>query len=567
MQTSLHITTLAAELQKTIVGGVITGADFFRKQRAAYFSFKRDKLRSTLGFVYHPAGYGVFLAPSSKVRIDTPEKPRPIFVLEGSIVREVGQVGFDRIFQVLVDKDGCLFSIVFEALGPNGNIWLLDQNDAKLSALRQRSFTAGEKYQPPPLPDRLNPLELDTASLKNFRQLKDVEAQSILTFLEKNILGFNATLAKEVVTQAGLSAEEKLRDLDDHAVAQLCNGVKEISGRFVKPGTGYLYRIGGAVEAYPFRLQSIEQKPQKFATLSLAVQAMIELRRQLTASIDKEKRLKNAVSNVLKRLEIRRAKIERDIEEASDYERYRKMGELLQINFDRLKKGMESITLEDVYSESHEAVTIPLDPALSPAENIDAYFKKHRKGRQALRLLQRRLTVTQDELKRWSVIQSELERDFDSARDRYAGELSALLPPEGTKQQSQPRLPYREFTLSTGVKIFVGRGGADNDRTTFEYAKPYELWFHTQQCPGSHVVMKFPNKSYEPLKREIEEAASVAAYFSKAKNDSLVPVIYTQRKYVRKPRKAKAGLVTVEREKSVMVVPRKPQQSANQPNE
>jgi predicted ribosome quality control (RQC) complex YloA/Tae2 family protein len=119
-------------------------------------------------------------------------------------------------------------------------------------------------------------------------------------------------------------------------------------------------------------------------------------------------------------------------------------------------------------------------------------------------------------------------------------------------------LPYKEYLLSTGLKIYVGRDGADNDRTTFDFARPYELWFHTQQCPGSHVVIKFPNKSFVPSKLEIGETAAIAAWFSKARNDSLVPVIYTERRHVRKPRKAKPGLVTVQRETSVMVEPKSP---------
>jgi predicted ribosome quality control (RQC) complex YloA/Tae2 family protein len=121
------------------------------------------------------------------------------------------------------------------------------------------------------------------------------------------------------------------------------------------------------------------------------------------------------------------------------------------------------------------------------------------------------------------------------------------------------RLPYREFRLSTGLRLLVGRDGVDNDRTTFDHAKPYELWFHAQQCPGSHVVLKFPHKSFEPSRAEIEEAAAAAAYHSKARRDSLVAVVYTERRHVRKPRKAKPGLVTVQREKSVMVTPREPQ--------
>ncbi|HKK20548.1 MAG TPA: NFACT RNA binding domain-containing protein, partial [candidate division Zixibacteria bacterium] len=156
--------------------------------------------------------------------------------------------------------------------------------------------------------------------------------------------------------------------------------------------------------------------------------------------------------------------------------------------------------------------------------------------------------------------QKELDANFAAARQRFAGELASLLPTEGVKQETAERLPYKEYKLSTGLTIFVGRDGSDNDRTTFDFARPYELWFHTQQCPGSHVVMKYPNKSFEPSKREIEETAAIAAFFSKAKNDSLVPVVYTEKRYVRKPRKAKPGLVTVEREKSVMVEPTRPRE-------
>ena len=175
------------------------------------------------------------------------------------------------------------------------------------------------------------------------------------------------------------------------------------------------------------------------------------------------------------------------------------------------------------------------------------------------KLLKRRLEITRDEIAAMNEIQAALEADFESARRRYEQELASLAPSVTPgRREDTVRLPYREYRLSTGLKLLVGRQGADNDRTTFDHARPYELWFHTQQCPGSHVVIKFPNKSFVPSKAEIEEAAAVAAFHSKARHDSLVPVIYTERRHVRKPRKAKPGLVTVQREKSLMVAPRPP---------
>jgi predicted ribosome quality control (RQC) complex YloA/Tae2 family protein len=217
---------------------------------------------------------------------------------------------------------------------------------------------------------------------------------------------------------------------------------------------------------------------------------------------------------------------------------------------------MTEVTLEDVLSDDAPAVTISLDPAQSPNDNIEAYFKRHRKGREGLETLERRRQISEQELVSLREMLADLETDFTSAHERYAADIMALLPAEAGQAEPVVRLPYRVAKLTTGLTVFIGRDGADNDRTTFEFAKPYELWFHTQQCPGSHVVIKYPNKSFEPSKREIEEAAALAAWHSKARNNKLVPVVYTERRYVRKPRKAKPGLVTVEREKSIMVEPR-----------
>jgi len=560
MQTTLHITALVAELREEIVGGTVTAAEFYKKERTAYFFIKKGRSHRALGFSYHPTGFGTFVVPASKVRIDTREKPWPVFKLEGAIVTQVKQLGFDRIFEACMSKDEQITSIVVEALGPNGNIWLLDASHTKLATLRKRTFTEGDTYKTPPTPDKLSPRELSVVRLKDRLEKEDKASLSIVAFIKRNILGFDRTLAEEVVMRSGIGPAERC-SLNDNSLESIITSINTIVARFERPGAGYLYDLTDGVAVYPFKLSSVEQQSQRFKSLSLAVLAMIGARRIQVETADEQKAIKEATKRAVKRLERRLTKIDKDIKEASGYEQYKRMGELLQINFGKIKKGMEEITLEDIYTEAHHELVVPLDPALSPAENVKVYFKKYRKGRQGLRLLQRRLLVTKKELARLSTIQSELEDNFESACARYGQEIRSLLPGEAARREVQPRFPYREYTLTTGVRIFVGRGGSDNDRTTFEFARPYELWFHTQQCAGSHVVMKFPNKSFEPSKAEIEEAAAVAAYHSKAGSDSLVPVIYTQRRYIHKPRKAKPGLVTVEREKSIMVAPQKPSRS------
>jgi len=568
MQTALHIMALVAEMEKEIVGGTITATEFYKKQRAAFFYIKKGKNLMALGFVYHPAGCGAFVVPASKIRIVTHEKPRPLFKsvrfanggLEGAVVTRVKQLGFDRICQIFLDKDGQAMSILVEALGPNGNIWLLDEQHTRLASLRKRTFATGDRYQAPPLPDKLNPKVLSVASLTDRFGKQGEASLPLVGFIKKNILGFDRILAREVVMRSGEDIVD-LRDVDSNSLEIVVKSVHDAVVRFECPEVGYLYDLSDGPAVYPFRLSSVEKRPERLKSLSLAVQAMTVIRRTQVEAVDEAKRIKDAVKRAVKRLERRGAKIEQDVKDASDYKRLKKMGELLQINFGKIKRGMAEIALEDVYAQPPTEITIRLDPALSPSQNVEAYFKKYRKGRHGLKLLQRRLVVTKEELAQLLTIQSELEEDFESARRRYDQEITTLLPRRTTRQDTLPRLPYREYTLATGVRIFVGRDGADNDHTTFGFARPYELWFHAQQCPGSHVVMKFPNKSFEPSRLEIEETAAVAAYFSKARKDSLVPVIYTQRRYVRKPRKAGPGLVTVEREKSVMVPPQKPSQS------
>ncbi len=553
MQTALHILSLVDEIRQQLVGGRIVSTEFYKKERAAYFFVKGAKSRMALGFVYHPHGTGVFCVPASKVKIDTREKPWPIFDLDGAVIESVAQLGLDRLFKVTVKAGTQEAVVLFEALGANGNVLLLDPDGNIHGTLRKRDFEKGAPYVSPPPFEGIDPIEITAADLSGLIENNPTTRLGIL--LGKNLIGFNKTMTNEVIERADIDDS----DHDDADLEKVASVVRDLAGRFRAPDTGYLHRVKGKAEVYPFKLKVAADPPEKFKTLSLAVLNMSELRQTEVEQADEEKTVTQAVGRAIKRLERRIKKVEQDIVEAADYERYKKLGELLKINFDSIRRGMESITVTDIYTDSQPEITIPLDPALSPAENAEVYFRKHRKGREGLDLMERRLEISKQELEGLQEMRDDLEANFDSAKERYRAELESLLPKEGGKEEAAPRLPFREYTLSSGLTIFVGRDGSDNDRTTFEYAKPYEIWLHTQQCPGSHVVMKHPNKSFEPSKQEIAEAAAIAAWYSKARNDSLVPVVYTERRYVRKPRKAKPGLVTVEREKSIMVTPTKPE--------
>ena len=554
MQTALHIAALVAQLKNELVGGQIESTEFYKKLRTAHFLVRKGRERLGLVFVFHPAGSGVCCVPASKIILETTEKPWPIFGLDGAEVVDVIQPSLDRIFELVVSLGGESRRVVFEALGPNGNLWLLDRKGGKLATLRNRRYVQGTHYEPPEISDRIIPFEVNSAQLLDL--LGAMADRSPLAALKNILLGFNDTMTKEALTRANPSGAA-VDWLDPRHAEALAGAVRQIAERFRQAESAYLYERRGSFEVYPFKLTSTESQPEKFKSLSAAVMEMITRQQTTVNDAGEEQRVIKAVAAAIKRHERLIRNVEADIKKAADYERYKRLGELLQMNREQIRKGMTSIEVDDVLSETSETVLIELDPAVSPNANIEEYFRRHRKGREGLELLQRRCEIVTEELKSLRTMSEELEADLESAREKYAAELFSLLPRETEKRDALPRLPYREARLSTGLTIFVGRDGADNDRTTFEFAKPYELWFHTQQCAGSHVVMKFPNKSFVPSKREIEETAAIAAYHSKARHDSLVPVAYTERRHVRKPRKAKPGLVMVEREKSVMVVPQK----------
>ena len=552
MQTSFHIHALVQELRKEILGAKIVATEFYKKERSAYIICK-NKSRLALAFVYHPTKCGIYLIPPSKINLETREKPWPIFTIEGAEITAIEQLTFDRIVRITLKHRDKLNYLIFEALGPNGNLWLLNEKFEKESTLRKKDIGKNEIYEISPLAGKLNPEELTADS---FLEACSEKPDLALTFfLDRTITGFDITLALELQKRVGLEPLP-VSEIDKPIAEKIVAGIKDLRDAFSRYDVGYLYQIKGMHEAYPMKLSSVDVQPEKFKSLSLAIMASTERKNEKIETNDEEKIILSAVKKHIKKLEKRIVNVKQDIETASDYESYKTYGELLQINFAHMKKGMESIKVVNMFDDSQVEIEIPLDSSLSPNENAELYFKKHRKGREGLELLERRLVITQDELKQANSILSDLELRFSNAKERYSSEIASMLPREQSKAVQVERLPYREHQLSTGLTIFIGRDGADNDRTTFEFCKPYELWFHASQCPGSHVVMKYPNKSFVPSKQEIEETASIAAFHSKARNDSLVPVIYTERKYVRKPRKAKAGLVTVEREKSVMVVPK-----------
>ncbi|MFH2037777.1 MAG: NFACT RNA binding domain-containing protein [Candidatus Zixiibacteriota bacterium] len=555
MQTALHIYSLVNELRDRLSSAVLIESEFYKKEREAYLHFKTEKGIYLLGLVYHPVSFGTFIIPRGKVNLTTSEKPWPFFqIAYNSSVTNISQIGLDRLIQIELQSNEDRFRIVIEALGPNGNFWLTDSENIIIATLRNREFSTSESYQPPQPLDKLNPFDFDLKDLISIFRRSDQYLENVI---KKSFLGLDKNIINEIMIRAEIEPDTNASELTDNEIEMVKTQIKALSKMFDDYDRGYIFQTENGNFAYPFKLRLLGSEFGRAKSLSLAVYEAIRTQKTIKKEVDSKQIIIESVVRHIKKLKKKQSKIEDDLNDAANFEQFKKTAELLKINLHSIKKGQDKIEVSDLYTDGSPMIEIKLDPALTPAENADRYYKKYKKGREGLELLKRRSEIVNGEIETAESMQSELNSDFENANEKFESEIAAILPISSTSKTITIRLPYRPAQLSTGLTIFIGRDGADNDETTFKHAKPYELWFHASQCPGSHVVIKFPSKNFEPSKIEIAETAAIAAYHSKARNSKHVPVIYAERKYVRKPRGAKPGLVTVERETMIMVEPKK----------
>lgn len=260
---------------------------------------------------------------------------------------------------------------------------------------------------------------------------------------------------------------------------------------------------------------------------------------------------------VMRRVEALRA----DLDKAARYHDYGRYGELIKANLGKIAKGQEQVTVVDYFDERLPQLTILLDPTKGPQGNMDDYFKKHRKYLAAEREVRPRLEAAQKELDRLQAELKALEQDTwrpphtqDAAHppvSRKASVRGHRLSARSDRPSARSG-PFRRFTSSDGLPIYVGRNARENEELTFGLAKSDDLWLHAYGTPGSHVVVRL-EKGAHPPPETLKDAATLALLYSDLKKSGKGEVIYTKRKWVKKVKGRPPGTVTVAQEKSIFV--------------
>lgn len=538
----------------------------------------RPRERRRLILSAHPRDARAHLSTEQR---ENPAQP-PLFCmvlrkhLEGGHIKKFRQPGLERVLEIYVDARDELGRpsekiLICEFMGKHSNILLVDPAENIIidgikryshSVSRYREVLPGKPYIPPPPQEKYNPLSLDEDTFRRILLEASLDSK-VQKVLQTNLEGLSTVMSREIVYRAGLPEDLIIDHCGEHEMRVLWQALKSITlpasrGEFnatiITDGTGK------PVEFAAFDITMFEDCKRQHGTPSEILDKFFTAVRLLDRFNGEKQSLKTILKREIKRLEKKKELQARSAKEAEKAENYRIYGELLMANLHRLAKGMDEIAVENFYDPEGKAITIPLDRGLSPSENAQAYFKKYTKAKNTRNEALKQAQKSKEELEYLkgvllAVEQSTTLSNLEEIKQELAeqGYLRNENKKIKNKKQEKPESSPMSFISSDGFTILVGRNNKQNDRLTMKIASDKDIWLHTKDIPGSHVIIKAENSRVP--KNTIYEAAVLAAYYSQARHSENVPVDYTRRKNVKKPRGAKPGYVIYEQQRTAVVNP------------
>ncbi|MCL2528212.1 MAG: NFACT family protein [Defluviitaleaceae bacterium] len=508
-------------------------------------------------------------------------------ISSGHII-DICQPGFERIVELHIDAinemgDRAVKILLIEIMGKHSNIMLLNPQTgdapAKVidavkhvppSVSAVRAILPGSIYSRPP-GEKKSPLNVNQ---NIFEQVFAQQNISIQQALFKPYTGISPILASEICVRANIPPDTFTGEVNPEAQAQLYRAFSHIFG-LVQAGDFmphiYFDQQGKAVDitALSFAMYS-HLEGKEFSSPSSMQEVFFAKRDADYRVSQKTADLRKLVTTLHERSNKKAFMYEKTLADIESRDDLRIKGELLTAYMHQIKQGDKSIILENFYDDN-KSIEIPLDPNLSPTENAQRFFKQYNKQKRTFTALQEQIAQNQgDQTYLDSValametvtteadiaeIRAELaEGGF--AKRKYARVQGKKGPGQKTSKKSPAVSKPLRFTSSDGFELYVGKNNTQNDHLTLRQAKNHDIWLHTKDIAGSHVIII--TGGVVPPESTIMEAANLAAYYSKGRNSSQVPVDYVQRKYVRKPNGAKPGFVIYDRHKTIYVSPVEP---------
>ncbi|MBK5253797.1 MAG: NFACT family protein [Peptostreptococcaceae bacterium] len=479
--------------------------------------------------------------------------------IQGGRIVDVRQKDSERIIEIDIEAFNELgFSVskrlIFEIMGKHSNIILLDLETGKIvdsikrisfDVSRIRQLLPGLIYEYPPIQDKV--------PFKQFIEMNDYsfpvkDKKTILS----TVLGISPSIAEEMAL-----SNDPFNFLRE-TVTKLTEG--DFKTRV------YLDNNDTPIEFHTVPLSQYENSSTilGFDTISQAINYFYFHRVSSNRTKQKSQSLLKSVKASIDKANLKKKRLSEDLLEAEHADKHRLYGELLTANLYLIKPGDKSVDVVNYYNE--ETITIPLNEKMSPSKNSQRYYKKYAKAKTAVKEKQIQLAENDVELEYLNSVLTHIENAVGTEiLDEIREELIETGYLRRRKVTNVKKKKYKAtpltYYLSNEQKVLVGKNNKENDYLTTKIASRSDVWMHTKDIPGSHVILPLdPGTTINDLdEATILEAAAIAAYHSKSRASSNVPVDYVQIKYVKKPTGSKPGMVIFTHNKTVYVNPKIPE--------
>ena len=463
--------------------------------------------------------------------------------------------------------DTIILTLAVEIMGRYSNIILINENNKIIDSIKRiddtvssvRRVLPGVTYEPPLVQDKLCILNSSTQEIiERIKHSNDVPlSKALLNTLQGaspllcRELSFETT--KENDTTVSLLSEKEYENLD----FVLLNLKTAICGETMPTMLSDDTKKPIEYSFVDIKQYGTTLSKTRFETLSELLDTFYKNKSTASRMGQKSHDLLKLITTLSERITRKILVQEKELKECENRETYRQYGDIISANLYRLQKGDRLAKLENFYLENSPMVEIKLDPMLTPTQNAQKYYTEYKKSDTAEKMLTKLIENGKKELEYVdsvfdSLVRAATESELAAIKEELT-QSGYIKRAKGNKPQKNEKLSYLRYISSDGFAILCGRNNVQNDKLTLKDAFNNDIWFHTHNIPGSHTVIVTENKQVPDS--TLEEAAMIAAFNSKARNSSLVPVDYTLIKNVKKPSGAKYGMVIYETYKTVYITP------------
>ncbi|MGO4040761.1 Rqc2 family fibronectin-binding protein [Staphylococcus pseudintermedius] len=491
-------------------------------------------------------------------KYDNPFEP-PMFArvfrkhLEGGRILAIRQIGNDRRIEMDVESkdeigDTIHRTVILEIMGKHSNLILVNEERKILEGFKHltpntnqfRTVMPGFQYEVPPTQHKQNPYAYTGAQVL---QHIDFNAGKIDRQLLQTFEGFSPLITKEITSRRHFMTTQTLPEAFDEVMAEM---------KATPQPVFHKNHETGKEDFYFMKLHQFYDDCVTYDSLHELLDRFYDARGERERVKQRANDLVKLVQQLLQKYQNKLSKLVDEQAGTEEKENQQLYGELITANIYQLKPGARQLETMNYYTG--ENVTIPLNPQKSPAENAQYYYKQYNRMKTRERELTHQITLTEENIAYFENIEQQLSHiqvhEIDDIREELA-EQGFIKQKKQQKKKKQQKIQLQSYVSTDGDTILVGKNNKQNDYLTNKRAQKSHLWFHTKDIPGSHVVIL----NDAPSDKTIEEAAMIAAYFSKAGQSGQIPVDYTIIRNVHKPSGSKPGFVTYDNQKTLYATP------------